>query len=490
MTGDNRGRLLDHHRVIGRVLACVQQIVVFLFLLILFQSFQAKSENNYSYCYSMTAGNSDVVCPDQGVANVKARAELDYKRLNNPSASYGYDIVSCGESPYQSGDLHGFRVSCTLQRKDGFGNITTWVMGSVTRVYFNSCFTRPDGQPGMINGSLTSSGVCNNGCKMSPNLDPGTDFTLTDKANNNAIIIKRGTWVATGETCHDEPAQPPEKPEYCHTVQGGYTVCKSKDQTCVVTPSGFRTCASDAGNISGQVATNNQRTEAAGISAPNTPANGPSNRPGENWSQTGGQSITNNISNVVTNISNYSNSGTPNANQPVKGDGSAAGGNTDTGTGGSNGTGSGSGDGSGDGNGKDYGSVTGGGSCDAGFACTGGDPVLCSIAQQQFTARCESESRFGGNASDFPGSGSGDGDDPEQEDVHKSHTFGLGMLDSSGFLGGGSCPDFGSVQVMGVSVDLDADGRFCQIVGVARACILLFGAFIAISIVVGRSEPA
>lgn len=134
--------------------------------------------------------------------------------------------------------------------------------------------------------------------------------------------------------------------------------------------------------------------------------------------------------------------------------------------------------------------MTGGGSCDAGFACTGGDPVLCSIAQQQFTARCESESRFGGNASDFPGSGSGDGDDPEQEDVHKSHTFGLGMLDSSGFLGGGSCPDFGSVQVMGVSVDLDADGRFCQIVGVARACILLFGAFIAISIVVGRSEPA
>ena len=354
----------------------------------------------------------------------------------------------------------------------------------------NTCLKRPDGNPGMVNGQLTSTGVCNNGCKMKANLDPGTDFTLTDKANNNAILIKRGTWVAAGGVCSSEPPQPPEKPEYCHAVQGGYTVCKSKDQTCVVTPSGFRTCASDVGNITGQVATNNQRTEAAGISAPNTPANGPSNRPGENWSQTGGQSITNNITNSTTNINNYSNTGTPNGNHPVKGDGSAAGGNKDTGTGGSNGSGSGDGSGEGDGNGKDYGSVTGGGSCDAGFACTGGDPVLCSIAQQQFNARCESESRFGGNASDFPGNSGGDGDDPTQEDVHKSHTFGLGMLDNSGFLGGGSCPDFGSVQVMGVSVDLDADGRFCQIVGVARACLLLFGAFIAISIVVGRSEPA
>lgn len=490
MTGDNRGRLLDHHRVIGRVLVGVRPhltiyfsqglmphifLLAFLALLWLLPAGKVKASS----------------CPqsapcDQGVA---------YSGAWDAARSYAI-AASTPSSPF---------VACepkhNLPTSQGIGgnyvalvcNSAGYAVGGPSDgqfFYGSSCFSRPDGQPGMINGSLTSTGVCNNGCKMKANLDPSTDFTLTDKANNNAIIIKRGTWVATGETCHDEPAQPPEKPEYCHTVQGGYTVCKSKDQTCVVTPSGFRTCASDAGNISGQVATNNQRTEAAGISAPNTSANGPSNRPGENWSQTGGQSITNNISNVVTNISNYSNSGTPNGNQPVKGDGSAAGGNTDTGTGGSNGTGSGSGDGSGDGNGKDYGSVTGGGSCDAGFACTGGDPVLCSIAQQQFTARCESESRFGGNASDFPGSGSGDGDDPEQEDVHKSHTFGLGMLDSSGFLGGGSCPDFGSVQVMGVSVDLDADGRFCQIVGVARACILLFGAFIAISIVVGRSEPA
>lgn len=486
MTGDNRGRLLDHHRVIGRVLVSVrthltmdlvQRLIFFLLFAALLYSFNSKAADAVDMTCSYSASVTKSYCADQGLAYSAAQAVAQDVKNTYYSTDYRFcPAVSAYSLGYEAG----------VRPCNGVGSISDVRY----RLYQASCLSRPDGQPGMINGSLTSTGVCNNGCKMKPNLDPGTDFTLTDKANNNAIIIKRGTWVATGETCHDEPAQPPEKPEYCHTVQGGYTVCKSKDQTCVVTPSGFRTCASDAGNISGQVATNNQRTEAAGISAPNTPANGPSNRPGENWSQTGGQSITNNISNVVTNISNYSNSGTPNGNQPVKGDGSAAGGNTDTGTGGSNGTGSGSGDGSGDGNGKDYGSVTGGGSCDAGFACTGGDPVLCSIAQQQFNARCESESRFGGNASDFPGNSGGDGDDPTQDDVHKSHTFGLGMLDSSGFLGGGSCPDFGSVQVMGVSVDLDADGRFCQIVGVARACILLLGAFIAISIVVGRSEPA
>lgn len=466
MTGDNRGRLLDHHRVTGRVLARVQQVVtisrILLFVLISF------SGNAFSGIIGHTAEGYPIYS-DQGDAVSACNSSLNSARSADKPYAFPYSCTQVFTYGYDPGTkLNLLYYRCRINLSSGWscssqGEFFTYPVGS-------SCSSRLDGQPGMINGTLTSSGVCNNGCKMKANLDPGTDFTLTDKANSNAIIIKRGTWVATGETCHDEPAQPPEKPEYCHTVQGGYTVCKSKDQTCVVTPSGFRTCASDAGNISGQVATNNQRTEAVGISAPNTPANGPSNRPGENWSQTGGQSITNNISNVVTNINNYSNSGTPNGNQPVKGDGSAAGGNVDTGTGGSNGTGSGSGNGSGDGNGKDYGSVTGGGSCDAGFACTGGDPVLCSIAQQQFTARCESESRFGGNASDFPGSGSGDGDDPEQEDVHKSHTFGLGMLDSSGFLGGGSCPDFGSVQVMGVSVDLDADGRFCQIVGVARAC--------------------
>lgn len=425
---------------------------------------------------------------DKGTAYSAARAR-SFANAKEWIDDFGGQVYyEGGEPKLIADDGHSGYYKCVIYNKSH--EIVADCSNDIYYYFTGSCLSRPDGQPGMINGTLTSSGVCNNGCKMKANLDPGTDFTLTDKANSNAILIKRGTWVSTGDTCHDEPAQPPDKPEYCHTVQGGYTVCKSKDQTCVVTPSGFRTCASDVGNITGQIATNNQRTEAAGISAPNTPANGPSNRPGENWSQTGGQSITNNITNSTTNINNYSNTGTPNGNQPVKGDGSAAGGNKDTGTGGSNGSGSGDGSGEGDGNGKDYGSVTGGGSCDAGFACTGGDPVLCSIAQQQFNARCESESRFGGNASDFPGNSGGNGDDPTQEDVHKSHTFGLGMLDNSGFLGGGSCPDFGSVQVMGVSVDLDADGRFCQIVGVARACLLLFGAFIAISIVVGRSEPA
>lgn len=244
----------------------------------------------------------------------------------------------------------------------------------------NSCANRVDGQAGMINGTLYSGGVCDNGCKVQPNLDPGTNFSMRENNNPNAIAIRSGTWKATGAVCtvDSTPPKPEKKDEYCHQT-GNYNVCKSKDKTCITTASGFRTCASDTANQQGHIKTNDPRTEAASISAPNTPPNPPSNRPGENWQPGGGgTSITNNNTGNTTNTQNYNNQGTPNGNKPTPGDGSGPG------EGGSNGGGDeGEKEGKGD-------SASDSGNCTAPPQCTG-DTLKCLQLNYTWKVQCNTK---------------------------------------------------------------------------------------------------
>ncbi|WP_171956051.1 hypothetical protein [Stenotrophomonas maltophilia] len=382
------------------------------------------------------------------------------------------------------------------------------------RYWTNSCATRLDGEAGMINGTLYSGGVCNKGCKMVPNLDPATNFTLTDSANPNGIPIRRGTWKASGATCDtDLPAQPEKKDEYCHQ-SGTYTVCKSPDKTCITTASGFRTCASDAGNKTGHTATNNPRTEGVSISAPNTPANPPTNRPGENWQPSGsGGNITNNNGNTTNNYNYYNNKGEPNGNNPTPGDGSGPG------QGGSNGNGGTPGEGGGEeGNGN---SAGGGGDCKT-PPTTSGDPILGMIASQTWATRCATEKGNSGTVTGDvgncdapfsvtgdslqanqlraqraqlcrggPGQGEGNNGNPHEgaEDVDGpgkwSWKFDESLIDKSGF-GGGSCPQFGTVDFGRFgAVSLDSVTWWCPLVAAMRAVMLLLGAFISFRIVFG-----
>lgn len=357
--------------------------------------------------------------------------------------------------------------------------------GTRTFYYGAMCSQRLDGEAGMINGTLYSGGVCNKGCKMNPNLDPGTNFTLRESSNPNSISIRSGTWKASGDVCDSElPKQPDKKDEFCHTTSAGHTVCKSKDKTCVSTASGFRTCASDTANKTGHTATNNARTEGIGIGSPNTPPNPPSNRPGENWQQSGGGSnITNNNTNNTTNNNTYNNTGSPNGNQPVPGDGSGPG------QGGSNGgaDGGGDGEGEGDGDGEGHGEIGGDGQCGGSFTCTGGDPVLCSIAQQTYQARCEAEGRWGAGEGigSFPGDGDGGaGEDPDPKKTITNATPSLNMIDKGGFFGGGSCPTFQVASTKYGSFNFNESG-FCDLLPIARACFLFFGAFLALGILMG-----
>lgn len=243
-----------------------------------------------------------------------------------------------------------------------------------------TCNTRLDGQAGMINGTLYSGGVCNDGCKMQPNLSPSPNFSLREGSNPNAISIRSGTWKASGDICYgDLPPQPEKKDEFCHTTSSGHRVCKSEDRTCVSTASGFRTCASDSKNTKGHTETNKSRTEAAAIGAPDTPPNPPSNRPGENWQPSGGNtSITNNNTGSTTNNTNYSNQGTPNGNDPVPGDGSGPG------AGGSNGNG-GKEDGEGEGN-----SASDSGNCEAPPQCIG-DSLKCLQLTYTWKVQCNTK---------------------------------------------------------------------------------------------------
>ncbi|MBH1744305.1 hypothetical protein I5V28_00460 [Stenotrophomonas maltophilia] len=372
-----------------------------------------------------------------------------------------------------------------------------------------TCKTRVDGQAGMINGTMYSGGVCDNGCKMQPNLDPGTDFSLRENGNPNAISIRSGTWRASGSTCIPDstPPKPENKDEYCHQT-GSYTVCKSKEKTCISTASGFRTCASDTSNKSGHTATNNPRTEAASISAPNTAVNPPANRPGEDWKPTGqGGSITNNNGNTTNNFNGYKNEGTPNGNTPTPGDGSGPG------AGGSNGNGE-----KGEGNGN---TATGGGTCTSPPA-TGGDPILGMIAMQTWATRCAAEKSNGGKVTGDvgncdapfsvegdtvqanqlraqraqlcagrPGEGQGSGGNPHAgaEDVDGpgkwSWKFDADLIDTSGF-GGGSCPTFGTLDFGKFgSVSLDNTTWWCQLVSAIHTVMLLMGMFISFRIVFG-----
>ena len=334
----------------------------------------------------------------------------------------------------------------------------------------------------MINGALYSGGVCDKGCKVNPNLSPGTNFSLRETGSPDAISIRSGTWKATGDVCAaGVDPKPPKKDEFCHTTSSGHTVCKSKDKTCVITASGFRTCASDTANKKGHTAANNPRTEAVGIGAPDTPPNPPANRPGENWQPSGGGSnVTNNNTGSTTNNNTYNNTGTPNGNQTVPGDGSGPG------QGGSNGGADGDGGGQGDGE-PDYGSVGGNGQCNGTFTCSGGDPVLCAIAQQTYMARCEADGRFGDGegTGSFPGEGDGGaGEDPDPAKTITNATPSLNAIDKNGFFGGGSCPAF-EVASTKYGAFTFADSSFCEVLPVARACFLFFGAFMALGILMG-----
>lgn len=394
-----------------------------------------------------------------------------YQMCQSHAASFtntNYPSTFCEKFPQGVGS--GYYRACVTN------NGTCQVSGgSGYHYYFSkSCQQRTgDGDGPTMNGNAILVGgtgtMCFNGCKYGGQLGEGASQWVFS-AGQTVRYYSGNAWVPTGDVCNAASGEnPTAETEHCATV-GEMTQCLQADgRHCAVTKSGRRICwrANETGTKVSKNEAATKSPEGAGINAPTVP---PANN--GNWEQTGtgttsvstGGGTTNNY-----NVTNYT------SNYGTDGSGGGAEGDPDTG-----------GEGDGD---DDHGEVGGDGSCQGTFTCSGGDPVLCAMARQTYMARCEAEGRFDGEAGAFPGEGDGGaGPDPEPEDVRKTVTMGLGLLDDGGFLGGGSCPDFGSFNVMGQTIAFDADGHFCEIIGVARVCLLLLGAFIALSILVGRND--
>lgn len=437
---------------------------------------------DYAQC-----SNADVTsayCPDQGSANVAALASADklVARLNF-DATRGGDVANfsvCGSS-HVSGRIRylvGRPANCSA------AEVTRYFPSSAT------CASRPGGEAGMINGTMYSGGVCKDGCKMQPNLVPNSAYTMAE--SGNSITVAQATWVPSGGTCvvdPSTPAQPEKQNEGCHTTSSGHKVCRGDGKTCIVTASGFRTCANDP-NVTGKVATNNPRTEAVAISAPNTPANPPVNRPGENFSQTSNTTVTNNTTGAVTNNSTFNNTGTPNGNQPVPGDGA---GNGDDG----------------EGEGEDHGTVSGGQDCTAPPVVSGGNPVENSLLFTAWATRCEGKASDADiaaaedaadaamhcaiNAGEFcddpnyltpEGEVSWlDGDDPLAGSRVVKDLLDVD-LDDSGFLGGGSCPSSSAFSVGTANISLSFE-PLCNVLINISGFVIAFAYMAAFRIIAG-----
>ncbi|WFC43770.1 hypothetical protein [Pseudoxanthomonas sp. SE1] len=138
-----------------------------------------------------------------------------------------------------------------------------------------------------------------------------------------------------------------------------------------------------------------------------------------------------------------------------------------------------------------------GGSCTQVPLCTGDKCNAMEYASllQQWRTTCavEKMAKNQGESADgqpdwtkVTGTGTeGQGEEPEKP--HQTRSLGLGMLDDGGFLGGGSCPSFGSVD-LGIfgSVDLDGYDWICDFLAAVRVVMIGLGGFIAFGIVAGR----
>lgn len=336
----------------------------------------------------------------------------------------------------------------------------------------NSCSARPS----LSNVSFQGAKFCSAGCEYEPD-----DVAPENKNSVDFSFFGMPTSIRhvkrlrpTGGVCESLPNPSDPQPDIC-VQQGTLTQCVTPDgKHCAMSSTGKKFCFEPK-----EYGTKTSGNEAMTKSPADKPLNLPPVPPknGGDWEKKGEGTVSTTINNVTdnskvtNNLSSYGDKGSGASGGGAQGESNAG-----------SGDGGDKGDGKGD---KDYGSVGGGGTCKEAFSCTGGDPVLCAIAKQQFAARCEAENRFGSGdgAGDFPGEGEGEGD-PKPEDYNKTVTVGLSMIDQGGLGLPTSCPRFEVMQTSWGDFSFD-DQSWCEILSVARTCLLFLGAFIALGILMG-----
>lgn len=455
--GERYGRLLGHHRCLGRVLAGVLQgmnikrvfvnaiarrvsYLVVAAVLAWFGVGEAHAQN----CGPLPPFE----CPqsancDQGKAYANAMAWATVR-----ACEFGYT------APRAVVNFTGMYVTLGCYADNSSGTAVTLSSSCAHYLASKSCSTRSALQTGW---KSSAGSHCSDGCAFT-----GSTGTTTMVVAGKTYQSLSG-WTPTGSTCaYGEGDGGSVDQDDCTAVSGLTQCVKPDGRHCAVSSTGKQFCWSPA--EAGVKASGN---EGATKSPVNTNVNVPPKSPtnGGDWEQSGQGTSSTTVGGSTTNynITNWSSTYGPE---------------------GSGGTGSGDGEGEGEGDG--HGTIGGDGECGGSFTCTGGDPVLCAIAKQQYLARCEGKSRFDGDAASFPGNGDGGaGEDPDPAETHKTVGIGVGMLDETGFGAGSACPVLPTFQVWGMSIDFDPDGKFCRILAVVRACFILLGAFLALRILMG-----
>lgn len=103
----------------------------------------------------------------------------------------------------------------------------------------------------------------------------------------------------------------------------------------------------------------------------------------------------------------------------------------------------------------------GGGTCGAPPSCSG-DGIACATLYQQWETRCAIDrlaAGLNGDGSQGDGGGDEEDDNPWGEGDGSTPSFNVQnvdsqLLDTSGFMGGGSCPTWGPIEILGVSYPL------------------------------------
>jgi hypothetical protein len=360
--------------------------------------------------------------------------------------------------------------TCSAASNTNYATKHQWGVGKM-------CADRPPFQAGVVGSTISSNQLCDAGCVVAPAADT---MKLRVDSRDTSIFTAIGNYAPTGAVCDAglstaPPARGPPRDEFCSVLEGGgYQVCPQKDgKICVKSnKTGRKYCGN---NDYPTVSTDPNRTESTGISAeapsPGPPAPAPVPRAGETFSPVSTGSVTNTTTNTTTNVTNYNNVGTPNN---AGGSGTPGDGSDNTGE---------PGQGDGEEGPGEGGTIGGDGACGGTFTCSGGDAVLCAIAQQTYSARCEADGRLGGDVGDF--GDAGEGVDPDPSESLREVTLGVGFLDDGGFLGGGSCPSFGTLSTSYGTYNFDDNEHFCKVLAVARGAFIFLGAFLALGILMG-----
>lgn len=129
----------------------------------------------------------------------------------------------------------------------------------------------------------------------------------------------------------------------------------------------------------------------------------------------------------------------------------------------------------------------------ASFACSG-DAIGCKQAEQLAIANCRAQAKDSdgngqpdwtqGDEPDIAGDGDGDYTDADLK------RYGVGIdpdqLDTDNIFGGGTCPAF-TMKFLSAEVSTAEIPHWCDLIAPAlRGCVLLFGAYLALQILVGR----